>query len=129
MQLEVKITDSADHTETVTKTIPVADQPIRVSLIPEGERLVPGIANYIFAAAVYPDGSPVCQVRGGDPVEGQPGHQGETRHNHENSTTADSPSSAWTPKPEEFHQEQWVERKIEMLGGSRPASLGSAKPV
>jgi len=65
VKVEVKITDTADHTETVTRTYPVADQPIKVSLIPEGGRLMPGVENRIFAAAIYPDGSPVagCDVK------------------------------------------------------------------
>src|SRR5262245_8273361 len=64
VRLEVKITDTADHTETVTRTYPVSDQPIKVSLIPEAGRLVPGVENRVFAAAVYPDGSPaVCNVK------------------------------------------------------------------
>src|SRR5262249_25845170 len=58
VKLEVKVTDLADHTETFTRTYPVSNQAIRVSLIPEGGRLVPGMENRVFAAALYPDGSP-----------------------------------------------------------------------
>ena len=64
VKLEVKLTDTADHTETVTKSYPVSDKAIRVSLIPEAGRLVPGMENRVFAAAIYPDGSPAsCDVR------------------------------------------------------------------
>jgi 5-hydroxyisourate hydrolase-like protein (transthyretin family) len=121
VKLEIKITDTADHTETVTKTIPVADQPIRVSLIPEGGRLVPGIENRIFAAAVYPDGSPVakCEVTlwKGTDTKAKPATTTKTN---------DSGLAEFrlTPKPEEFHQGQWVERKIEMLGGVAPQAWG-----
>ncbi len=63
VKLEAKVTDTADHTETVTKTYPVSNTPIRVSLIPEGGRVVPGLENRIFVAAIYPDGSPAqCEV-------------------------------------------------------------------
>ena len=49
--------------ETISRTYPVSDQTIRVTLIPEGGRVVPGIANRIFAAALYPDGSPAeCSI-------------------------------------------------------------------
>src|SRR5581483_10532174 len=58
VRLEVKVTDTADHTEVINKTYPVSAQPIQVSLIPEGGRIVPGLENRIFAAAIYPDGSP-----------------------------------------------------------------------
>src|SRR5262249_52732967 len=64
VKLEVKITDSADHPETVVKSYPVSDQPIRLSLIPEGGKLVPGMKNRVFVAAIYPDGSPAeCSVK------------------------------------------------------------------
>ena len=36
VKVEIKITDTADHTETVTRTYPVSDQAVRVSLLPEG---------------------------------------------------------------------------------------------
>src|SRR5205823_11570987 len=46
------------------KTYPVSNTPVRVSLIPEGGRVVPGLENRIFVAAIYPDGSPaVCDVK------------------------------------------------------------------
>jgi hypothetical protein len=64
VKLEVKVTDTADHTETITKTYPVSNTPIRVSLIPEGGRVAPGLENRIFVAAIYPDGSPAqCDVK------------------------------------------------------------------
>src|SRR5208337_5605742 len=34
-RLEVKVTDAADHTETINRTYTVSDQAIRISLIPE----------------------------------------------------------------------------------------------
>ncbi len=44
VKLEVKITDTADHTETITRTYPVSDQPMRVSLLAGGrpDRARPG---------------------------------------------------------------------------------------
>jgi uncharacterized protein YfaS (alpha-2-macroglobulin family) len=64
VKLDVQLTDGADRTETITKTYTVSDQSIRVSLLPEGGRVVPDMENRIFAAAVYPDGSPVvCNVK------------------------------------------------------------------
>ncbi|MCI0684678.1 MAG: MG2 domain-containing protein [Gemmataceae bacterium] len=65
VKLDVKVLDSADHTETIAKTYTVSDQPIRVSLIPEGGKLAPGMENRVFAAAIYPDGSPAanCEVK------------------------------------------------------------------
>ncbi len=64
VKLDVKITDTADHSETVAKTYPVSDQPVRISLIAEGGKIVPNMENRIFAAATYPDGSPApdCEI-------------------------------------------------------------------
>src|SRR5262249_8815957 len=65
VKLDVKVLDSADHSETAAKTYTVSDQPIRVSLIAEGGKLVPDMENRLFAAAIYPDGSPAanCEVK------------------------------------------------------------------
>jgi hypothetical protein len=64
VKLEVSVTDTAEHTEKVTKSYPVSDQPIRISLIPEGGKLVPDLKNRVFVAAIYPDGSPAeCTVK------------------------------------------------------------------
>src|SRR5262245_55502551 len=60
VKLDVKVLDSADHAENITKSYTVSDQPIRVSLIPEGGKLAPGLENRVFAAAIYPDGSPAA---------------------------------------------------------------------
>jgi 5-hydroxyisourate hydrolase-like protein (transthyretin family) len=64
VKLDIKVLDSADHTENIAKSYTVSDQPIRVSLIPEGGKLAPGLENRVFAAAIYPDGSPAadCEV-------------------------------------------------------------------
>jgi uncharacterized protein YfaS (alpha-2-macroglobulin family) len=115
VKLEVKVTDTADHSETVNKTFPVSDKPIRVSLIPEGGRVVPGIENRIFVAAIYPDGSPArCDVylwQGqGKPKDSKPLAELKTND-------AGLAEFRITPKAEQFRPGEWAERKIEMLGG------------
>lgn len=76
VRFEVTVTDTAEHSETITRTYPVSDQAIRIGLIPEGGRLVPEMENRIFVAAIYPDGSPApdCNVRIwlGQEKKGQP---------------------------------------------------------
>ena len=63
VRLQATVTDSAEHTERVGQMIPVSDRPIRISLIPEAGRLVPGVENTLFVAALYPDGRPaICSV-------------------------------------------------------------------
>src|SRR5262249_38360585 len=78
VRLEVKITDTADHTETINKTYPVSNQAIRVSLIPEAGRLIPGLENRVFAAAVYPCCTP--RPMRGQPVDGPSGQGQALRH-------------------------------------------------
>ncbi len=115
VKLEVKLTDTADHAETVTRTYPVSDQPIRVSLLPEGGRLVAGLENRVFVAALYPDGSPAvgCAVtlRKGTDFAAKP---------HTVVTTNDAGLAEFrlTPKAEEFRQGEWVQRNVETLGAT-----------
>jgi hypothetical protein len=113
VRLEAKVTDSADHEETVTRTYPVSDKSIRVTLIPEGGKLIPGIENRIFAAALYPDGSPAeCSVdvwmgRGG---EGRPLATLKT-------SQTGLAELKLTPKAGHFRPGAWQQRNVEMLGG------------
>jgi hypothetical protein len=115
VRLEVKVTDTADHTETITKTYPVSAQPIQLSLIPEGGRLVPGLENRIFAAAIYPDGSPArCDVRVwvGQAAKGKPLDEIKTNE-------AGLAEFKLTPKAEQFRQGGWGNRTVEMMGGQK----------
>ena len=113
VRLEAKVTDTADHTETVNKSFPVSDQPIAVSLIPEGGRLVPDMENRVYAAATYPDGSPAaCAIdvwRGKD-AKGKP--LASLRTN-----AAGLAEFYLTPKAEQFRQGPWQQRTLEMVGG------------
>jgi hypothetical protein len=115
VKLDVTVHDSADHSETVVKSYTVSEQPIRVSLIPEGGKLVPAMENRIFAAAVYPDGSPAasCEVRlwhetkqkGGEPIAVV------------TTNAAGLAEFKITPKAEQFRQGNWVQYDVELLGG------------
>ncbi len=58
VKLEAKVTDTANHSETGTRSLPVAAAAIRVAALSESGRLVPGVENQIYLAASYPDGSP-----------------------------------------------------------------------
>lgn len=117
VRLEVKLTDTADHTETISKTYPVANQPIQISLIPEGGRLVPGVENKVFAAAVYPDGAPAsCSVSLwlGREAKGKPYALVKTNE-------AGLAEFRVTPKAEQLRQGQWGQQNVEMLGGTQPS--------
>ncbi len=73
VRLEVRLTDTADHLEKATRSVPVAATPIRLDAVPEGGRLVAGVPNRIFVVATYPDGSParaeVAVERGGEKID------------------------------------------------------------
>jgi hypothetical protein len=113
VQLEVKITDTADHTETVARTYPVSEKSIRVTLLPEGGRLVPGLENRVFAAALYPDGSPAeCSI------DVWVGAKGEGKPLATLKTAATGLAELkLTPKPEQFRSGGWQAHNVEMLGG------------
>jgi hypothetical protein len=120
VKLEVEVTDTADHSETINKTYPASAQSIQVSLIPEGGRLVPGMENRVFAAAIYPDGSPaVCDVRvwTGNKVEGKPLAELKTNE-------AGLAEFALTPGAEQFRQADWGQHQVEFVGGQKPQVWG-----
>lgn len=116
VKLEVKVTDTADHTETIIKTYPVSNTPVRVSLIPEGGRVVPGLDNRIFVAAIYPDGSPAtCDV---NLTYGVPGKEKPFAK----VTTNEAGLAEFTiaPKAAQFRKDGGMEQQnIEMLGGQQ----------
>lgn len=116
VRVEVKITDTADHTETMSKTYPVSNQPIQLSLIPEGGRLVPDMENRVYAAAIYPDGNPAtCDVNlwiGAKPADRRPWASVKTNE-------AGLADFTLTPKPQQIRQGQWEQHPIEMLGGQQ----------
>src|SRR5439155_2881638 len=116
VKLEVKVTDTADHTETISRSYTVSDQPIRVSLIPEGGRLVPGLENRVYAAAIYPDGSPAaCTVDlwTGKEAKGKPLATVVTND-------AGLAEFRFTPRADQFRPGQWEMRTVELLGGNAP---------
>jgi 5-hydroxyisourate hydrolase-like protein (transthyretin family) len=116
VKLEAKVTDTADHSETITRTYPVSAQPIQVSLIAEGGRLIPDMENRIFAAVVYPDGSPAskCTVKvwQGQAAKGKPLADIKTNE-------AGLAEFTITPRAGQFRQGPMGQRNIEMLGGQQ----------
>jgi hypothetical protein len=116
VRLEVKVTDTADHTETISKTYPVSNQPIQLSLVPEGGRLIPDMENRVYAAAVYPDGTPAaCGVSlwiGAKPTGHDPFASVKTNE-------AGLAEFKLTPKPQQIRQGPWEQHQNEMLGGQQ----------
>jgi hypothetical protein len=115
VKLDVKVTDTADHSEALVKNYTVSAQPIQVNLIPEGGRLVPGLDNRVFAAAVYPDGSPAqaeVKLWIGKEAKGEPLATVKTND-------AGLAEFHVTPKAEQLRAGNWQQRTIEMLGGNQ----------
>ncbi len=113
VKLDVQVTDTADHAETVARTFPVSDQPIRVSLIPEGGRLLPGLENRVYAATLYPDGTPAaCTIKvwAGRQAQGEPVAEVKT-------DAGGLAEFAFTPGAASFRQAGVSWRNQETLGG------------
>ncbi len=121
VKLEAKVTDTADHSESITRTYPVSAHSIQVSLIAEGGRLIPDMENRVFVAVVYPDGSPAskCAVKvwQGQPAKGKPLAEIKTNE-------AGLAEFTVTPKAGQFRQDPWGQRNIEMLGGQQTQAWG-----
>lgn len=115
VRLEIQVTDTADHTEVIQKTFPVSNQPLQLSLIPEGGRIIPGMDNRIFAAAIYPDGSPAraeVHLWMGKKGEGKP---------VATVTTSEAGLAEFhiRPRNEDFRPGEVVQQTIEMRGGNQ----------
>ncbi len=116
VKLDAKVTDTAEHAESATRTYPVSDQPIKVSFLPEGGRLIPGLENRVFAAALYPDGSPAgsCKVEvfQGQKPAGKPIAAMKTN-------AAGLAEFTLTPKAEQFRAGEFGMHNVELLGGTQ----------
>src|SRR5262249_28168776 len=116
VKLDAKVTDTADHAESATRTCPVSDQPIKVSFLPEGGRLIPGLENKVFVAALYPDGSPAegCKV---EVYQGQKAAGKPIASVKANATGL--AEVTLTPKAEQFRAGEFGQHNVEMLGGTQ----------
>ncbi|MCX7598943.1 MAG: MG2 domain-containing protein, partial [Armatimonadetes bacterium] len=59
VELEVAVTDTADHTEKVTLTRPVVAQELQIHAVPESGTLVPNVPNNVWVLVSEPSGKPV----------------------------------------------------------------------
>ncbi len=65
VKCEITVTDTADHEENATKSVPVAKSGMKVTVIPESPTAVPGADNRFYILTAYPDGTPAqatCRV-------------------------------------------------------------------
>ncbi len=63
VKIDVKVTDTADHEQTMSKTVPVAGSALLLNLIPERKTMLPGMDMGFYAIASTPDGQPVPGAR------------------------------------------------------------------
>lgn len=129
VKIEVKVTDTADHAETITKTFPVSDKAIQVSLLPEAGRLVPGVENRVFAAALQPDGSPAkCEIQLSLNKEVKDKFLGKAKTND-----AGLAEFKFVPDAKHFRPGEHKQHDVEILGGKRqvwgPTNLLDLKVV
>ena len=131
VKIDVQVTDTADHAETVVKSYTVSEQPIEVSLIPESGKLAPGMENRIFVATITPDGRPAAakvNIWLGKKAEGKPLATIETND-------VGLGEFRITPKNEQFRQSGQGVRDVEFLGGRQQtfganvtSSMSTPKP-
>jgi len=71
-KFEVKVVDTADHGETVTRNVAVTAAPIIVTAVPESGHLVGGLENRIYVVTTYADSTPAaCTVTLSSPSLGK----------------------------------------------------------
>ncbi len=72
-RFDIAVTDTADHTENITRNVTVTASPILVAAVPESGGLVRGLQNRIHVVSNLADASPVsCSVTWKDPPGGEP---------------------------------------------------------
>jgi uncharacterized protein YfaS (alpha-2-macroglobulin family) len=56
LDLEITVTDTANHPETVDESLTVAEQTLLIDAVPESGLLRPGVENIVYLDVTYPDG-------------------------------------------------------------------------
>ena len=57
--MEVTVTDTAEHSQTIAKNLLVVQNPLDIAVIPESGSVVPGVANNFYVFVNDPTGNPV----------------------------------------------------------------------
>ena len=83
---------------------------------------MPGLENRVFAAAIYPDGSPAAVRR---QVLGRQGEPRASRWPRVKTNEAGLAEFQVTPKAEQFRPGEWAQQNIEMLGGRPGLAVAS----
>ncbi|MGA1870366.1 MAG: alpha-2-macroglobulin family protein [bacterium] len=56
VQVEIKVEDSANHEEAITRELTVSKEPIHIQIIPESGTIVPGVENILYILTTDPKG-------------------------------------------------------------------------
>ncbi|MBX2998717.1 MAG: hypothetical protein KF893_09435 [Caldilineaceae bacterium] len=56
IDLEISVTDTADHEESIDESITIAEQPLLIEAVSESGVLRPGVENLVYMSVTYPDG-------------------------------------------------------------------------
>lgn len=58
LRIEATVTDTAEHSERSSITLPVSNEPIKIAVVPESATLKPELPMRVFIVTTYPDGTP-----------------------------------------------------------------------
>jgi len=70
LQFDVKVTDQAQHTESITQTAAVSQAALNINAVPESGRLIPGVENIVYVIVSRPNGEPCPATVTVNKVEG-----------------------------------------------------------
>jgi uncharacterized protein YfaS (alpha-2-macroglobulin family) len=72
VKFDIKVIDTADHKENITKNVTITASPIIIAAVPESGELIPGLENKIYIVTTYADSKPAkCKVTWIDPPNGK----------------------------------------------------------
>jgi hypothetical protein len=58
VKLDIKLTDTAEHSEAIVKNLTVSGTPMHIVAIPASPNVVADVPNTVYICTVYPDGTP-----------------------------------------------------------------------
>jgi uncharacterized protein YfaS (alpha-2-macroglobulin family) len=67
LELTAEVRDTGGHAETTTRSLTVSANDLELTVLPEGGLFVPGVENWLYVLAAYPDGRPAkCEISGAE---------------------------------------------------------------
>lgn len=62
VKFEITVTDTADHAQSVVKSVKVVQDPINIALVPAAGKILPGVGQRMYLILTDPLGSPVAST-------------------------------------------------------------------